>query len=222
MPLLPLSQSQKKSLLAAATLYRSQMNQQTLDYLAERGLSPEVVEEHRLGHVSTPMAGHEWLQGRLAIPYLGPRGNVYNLRFRCLEHNDCKAEGCNSKYISLPGYPSRVFNVRAIKGGHNTLHVTEGEMDCITLSACGLAAVGLAGVDAMPSHFPRLVAGFERVYLWADGDEAGRGLVKEFTRKVPWAEPVFVPQGEDVNSIFIKGGEGAVLDVLRRVQGATH
>jgi len=215
----PLSASQKKSLLTAASLYHSQMDQTTMDYLAERGLAPEVVAAHRIGLVSTPMDGHEWLRGRLAIPYLGPKGNVYNLRFRCLAHKDCKAEGCDAKYISLPGYPSRIYNVRAIKGGHTTLHVTEGELDAITLSACGLAAVGLPGVDSLPNHFPRLVAGFSAVYLWADGDEAGRSLVREFTRKVPWAEAIYMKQGEVVNSVFVKGGRTAIEECLSRGDG---
>jgi hypothetical protein len=197
------------------------MDQKTLGYLDARGLDREVVDGHRIGLVSTPMDGHEWLQGRLAIPYLGPRGNVYNLRFRCLAHEDCKAEGCDAKYISLPGYPSRVYNVRAIQGGHTVLHVTEGELDAITLSACGLAAVGLAGVDSLPSHFPRLVAGFSQVFLWADGDEAGRGLVREFTKKVPWAEAIYMKQGEDVNSVFVKGGRQAIEDCLLRVRHDT-
>jgi DNA primase len=196
------------------------MNQETLDYLAGRGLDAEVVKASRIGLVSTPMDGHEYLKGRLAIPYLGPKGNVYNLRFRCLAHEDCKAEGCDAKYISLPGYAARVFNVRAIKGGHTELHVTEGELDCITLSACGLASVGLPGVENMPRHFPRLVAGFSRVYLWADGDAAGRGLVRDFTKAVPWGEAVFMKDGDDVNSLYVRGGQEAIEAQLRRVQGA--
>ena len=219
MTLQPLSQSQKKSLLSAARLYHEQMTPETLDYLAGRGLSPEVVAEHRIGRVCTPMDGHEWLKDRLAIPYLGPRGNVYNLRFRCMDHEDCKAEGCGMKYISLPGFPSRVYNVRAIKGQHTELHVTEGELDCITLNSCSLPAVGLPGVENMPGHFPRLVAGFQRVYLWADGDEAGRALVKEFTKRVPWGEAVFMKEGEDVNSIFVKGGREAIETALRKARG---
>lgn len=219
MTLQPLSQSQKKSLLAAASLYHGQMDQPTRDYLEGRGLAREVVDAHRIGLVSTPMDGHEWLKGRLAIPYLGPRGNVYNLRFRCMAHESCKDEGCDAKYISLPGFPSRVYNVRAIVGGHSELHVTEGELDAITLNACGLAAVGLAGVDAMPGHFPKLVAGFQRVYLWADGDTAGRALVKEFTKRVPWGEAVFMREGEDVNSVFVSGGREAIENALRKARG---
>lgn len=213
MTLQPLSRTQKDSLEKAAALYESQMTPEALAYLAGRGLSTTTVAEARIGLVSSPMDGHEWLAGRLAIPYIGPRGNVYNLRFRCLAHDDCKSSGCDAKYISLPGYPSRVYNVRALVGGHSVLHVTEGELDCVTLLECGLPAVGLAGVENMPSYFPRLVAGFPRILLWADGDAAGRELVKTFTRQVPQAEAVPMKAGEDVNSIFVKEGKDAILEI---------
>jgi DNA primase len=155
------------------------------------------------------MEGHEFLRGRLAIPYLGPRGNVYNLRFRCLQHEDCKTEQC-PKYISLPGYPVRVFNVRAVVGSHHTIHVTEGELDCISLSTCGLAAIGLPGVETLSRHFPRLVAGFTRVVLWADSDAAGRELIKAFQRVIPRAEAVMLPDGSDVNSLLVTEGPEAL------------
>lgn len=216
MPLQPLSQSQKKSLLEAAKAYAEQMSPDVLAYLAARGLKEETVSAARLGYVLQASPGHEWLHGRLAIPYLGPKGNVYNLRFRCLTHGDCKAEGCDAKYISLPGYPSRVYNVRAIRGTHSVLHVTEGELDCVTLGSIGLASVGIAGVENLPSHFPRLVAGFSQVYLWADADSAGRSLVKTFTKAVPHAEAVWLPDGQDVNSLFVQGGKEALMSLLVR------
>lgn len=210
MTLEPLSKSQKGSLLAAATLYHQQGKAVAQDYLGERGISPEVVAAHRIGHVFSPMEGHEYLRGRLAIPYLGPRGNVYNLRFRCLAHEDCKAEGCSAKYMSLPGFPSRVFNVRAIVGSHATIHVTEGELDCISLVQCGLPAIGIPGVENLPRHFPRLIAGFTRVMLWADSDEAGRDLIKRFQKVIPRAEAVMLPEGADVNSLLVEEGEDAL------------
>ena len=206
MTLEPLSKSQKASLQAAASLYYAQGREPAQAYLAGRGISAAVAAEHRIGLVSSPMDGHDYLRDRLAIPYLGPRGNVYNLRFRCLRHDDCKAEGCNAKYMSLPGYPSRVFNVRAIVGSHATIHVTEGELDCISLCAAGLAAIGIPGVENLPRHFPRLVAGFSRVVLWADSDEAGRDLIKRFQRAVPRAEAVLLPDGQDVNSLLVTEG----------------
>ena len=183
-------------------------------YLAGRGLSAETVKEAGFGLVSVPLNGNEYLQGRLVIPYIGPRGNIYNLRFRCMDHQDCKAEGCNSKYMSLPGYPSRVYNVRALVSADDSLHVTEGELDAVTLGACGLSAVGVPGVENMPAHFPRMLAGFSSVTLWADGDDAGRKFAGTFSKAVPNARVLSMTAGQDVNSVFVAHGKAGILDLL--------
>lgn len=166
------------------------------------------------GLVSSPLNGHEYLQGRLVIPYVGPQHNLYNLRFRCLDHADCKLEGCDSKYTSLPGYPSRVFNVRALVDAGDSIHVTEGELDAVTLEACGLHAIGIPGVDNMPTYIGRMLAGFPEVVLWADGDKAGRGLASKFGKHVPSARVLILRAGEDVNSTFVSKGREGLLKLL--------
>ena len=210
----PLSDSQRKSLATAATTYREQMNDECRDYLAGRGLNAETVNKFGFGLVSTAISGHEYLQGRLVIPYIGPRRNVYNLRFRCLRHEDCKAEGCDSKYMSLPGYPSRVFNVRSLVSAGDSINVTEGELDSVTLEVCGLYSVGIPGVDNMPAHLSRMLAGFSSITFWADGDEAGRKLASRFMKHVPSARTLILCAGEDVNSVFIKEGRSGIMNLL--------
>ena len=210
----PLSSTQKASLEQAAATYQKQLSPQLMDYLGDRGLDEATVTEARFGQVSEPSNGHEYLLGRLVIPYIGPRGNVYNLRFRCMDHADCRSEGCNAKYMSLPGYPSRVFNVRALVAADDTIHVTEGELDAVTLGACGLSAVGIPGVENMPAHFPRMLAGFSSVTLWADGDEAGRKFAGTFSKAVPNARVLSMTADMDVNSVFVRDGKAGILALL--------
>ena len=210
----PLSPSQKESLAQAATMYEKQLTPTMMAYLAARGLSAETVKENRLGQVLDAANGHEYLQGRLVIPYIGPRGNIYNLRFRCMDHDNCKAEGCSSKYMSLPGYASRVFNVRALVTADDAIHVTEGELDAVTLGACGLSAVGVPGVENLPAHFPRMVAGFDSVTLWADGDEAGRKFAGAFSKVVPSSTLLIMGSGDDVNSVYVREGKAGIMRLL--------
>lgn len=210
----PLSSTQKASLEQAAATYQKQLSPQLMAYLGGRGLDEATVKEARFGQVSEALNGHEYLLGRLVIPYIGPRGNVYNLRFRCLEHADCKAEGCSSKYMSLPGYPSRVFNVRSLVQADDSIHVTEGELDAVTLGACGLSAVGIPGVENMPAHFPRMLAGFSTVTLWADGDEAGRKFAGTFSKAVPNARVLSMTADMDVNSVYVRDGKAGILALL--------
>lgn len=194
-------------------MYRDQLTPEVTGYLHGRGFTDETIRAYGFGQVTDPSPGHEYLAGRLVIPYIGPRGNVYNLRFRCLAHGDCKAEGCDSKYMSLPGYPSRVFNVRSLVNAGDSLDVTEGELDAVTLEVCGLYAVGVPGVENLPSYFGRLVAGFSNVRCWADGDKAGRDLTNRFLRAVPSARAVMMGD-MDVNELFVAKGKDAILDRL--------
>lgn len=210
----PLSSTQKVSLEQAAATYQKQLSPQLMAYLAGRGLDAEMVASSRFGQVSTALSGQEYLQGRLVIPYIGPKGNIYNLRFRCMEHEDCKAEGCSSKYMSLPGYPSRVFSVRSLVSADDSIHVTEGEIDAVSLHACGLAAVGIPGVENMPAHFPRMIAGFSSVTVWCDGDEAGRRFAGTFTKAVPNARVISMTADQDVNSVFVRDGKAGILAML--------
>ena len=210
----PLSPSQKSSLSQAAATYEAQMTPELMAYLEGRGLSPETVKENRLGQVSAGLNGHEYLQGRLVIPYIGPKGNIYNLRFRCMDHQDCKAEGCSSKYMSLTGFASRVFNVRALVTADDAIHVTEGELDAVTLGACGLSAVGVPGVENLPAHFSRMVAGFDSVTLWADGDEAGRKFAGSFMKVVPGCTLLIMGAGLDVNDVFVEQGKEGIMRLL--------
>jgi len=116
--------------------------------------------------------------------------------------------------MSLPGYPSRVFDVRSLVSADDSIHVTEGELDAVTLHACGLAAVGIPGVENMPAHFPRMLAGFSSVTLWADSDDAGRKFAGVFTKAVPNARVMALPGGEDTNSFFVAHGKAGILALL--------
>lgn len=206
----PLSPELKKSLAHAARVYQAQMDSRGLEYLARRGLDEAAAVAHRIGLVSSPLDGHDRMAGRLVIPHLGPGGNVYDLRFRCIEHEDCKEAGCKSKYLGLPGVQTRTYNTRAIAEAGDELHVTEGEMDAISLGAAGLPAIGVPGVNALPRHFGRMVAGFSRVTMWADGDDAGRGLAEKIARAVTGVRILVMKDGLDVNSVLVNGGVDAI------------
>jgi len=107
-----------------------------------------------------------------------------------------------------------VFNVRSLVQADDSIHVTEGELDAVTLGACGLSAVGIPGVENMPAHFPRMLAGFSSVTLWADGDEAGRKFAGTFSKAVPNARVLSMTANQDVNSVFVADGRAGVLALL--------
>lgn len=214
----PLSSSLKRSLAAATQEYSSQLaaGDAALAYLERRGLgSSPVTETLRFGVVRSPRPEHGRYTGRLAIPYLGPKGNVYGMTFRCIEPHDCKEIGC-PKYLALDG-ERRMYNTAALMAPTEYLMVAEGELDTATLVACGWPAVGIPGANAWRPHYSRMMAGFRKVILWADGDEAGEKLAHTFRRAMPSSGDVMLCEsGEDVNSTFRRIGKEGLTALLKK------
>lgn len=148
--------------------------------------------------VHQPVVGHEMYEGRLSIPYLTPSG-IVDLRFRAINHEE-------PKYLSLPNSATRLYNVKSFFEADNWICVCEGEIDTITLSKLGFPAVGIPGVKNIKSHHYRILADFERVYVFADGDSAGREFAKDLARKLAGVIQIQMPENEDVNSLFVKNG----------------
>lgn len=205
-----LSSEQRQFLEQAAVTYQQDLaaDQAALSYLAKRGFSPEVAYAYRLGVVRRPLVGHEGYASRISIPYLTPQG-VVNMNFRCARDHDCKSIEGHRKYLKPEGSSSNLFNVLDLKKDSPFIAVAEGELDTITLSICGIPAVGVAGVKAWEKHFSRCLADFDTIYSFADGDKAGGSFASFLGREVK-ARPIRLPQGSDVNQIFQEGGPDAV------------
>lgn len=206
-----LSTAQRQSFGQAVTQYQSDLAADTRGqaYLTGRGIGPEAAARFRLGVVTSPRVGDEQYRGRLAIPYLTPAGPV-NLRFRCIEQHECDG---HAKYLSTPGAATNLYNVMDLKKDSPFICVTEGEIDAMTLSMCGLPAVGVPGVESWQKHWPRCLEDFDVIYSFADGDKAGRKF-SGFLAKETKARPVSMPQGMDVNKLYTEGGADALRGLI--------
>lgn len=191
------SHEQRKSLEKASNHYEKSIHLAE-NYLNSRGLSLADAKRHQLGVVASPVVGHEMYEGRLSIPYLTPSGMV-DLRFRAINHEE-------PKYLSLPNSTTRLYNVKAFFEATNWICVCEGEIDTITLAKLGYPTVGIPGVKNIKPHHYRILADFERVYVFADGDSAGREFAKDLARKLAGVIQIQIPENEDVNSLFVKNG----------------
>lgn len=222
-----LSDLQKISLESRAAAYESQLNERAspislagCEYLASRLLLHDVWESDpfRFGVVAEPLPGDEQYQGRLCIPYLTLAG-VRGLKFRCIEDHDCKESG-HAKYIQPFGQEQRIYNALAYFGAHDAVGIAEGELDAVTATIhLGIPTVGIPGAtqwDKSGWHWQLVLRDFAQVVIFADGDKAG----KEFAQKVandagPSSRIAWCPDGEDVNSMVVKGRA----DELKRKAG---
>lgn len=198
------SASQKELLGKAAAKYAESI-QVAGDYLQSRGITKEAALAVSLGVVTEPEPGHEQYLGRLSIPYITKTG-VVDLRFRSLN------PAVEPKYMGMTGAETKMYNVTDIEKAGDFIAVCEGEIDTITLSKlAGIPAVGVPGSNAWKRHYTRLLADFERVFIFADGDTSGRDFANSLARELP-VTVLQLPDGEDVNSMFVSEGKEYFLD----------
>jgi hypothetical protein len=211
--LLPLSDSQREALEEATASYAGAVTAGAAKYLVARGIDRATAATHRLGVVGDPFPGHERFRGWLAIPYLDKDGKPLSMRFRCFQDHNHRDFG-HGKYMSMTDEPSRVFNVRGIHLADDTLHVAEGEFDtmvlCKVFDGC---ASGFPGARSWSGHHRRMLAGFSKVYVWGDPDEAGAEFVQKVTRQVRTAKGVRL-RGGDVTDTYLAGGAAALLALI--------
>ncbi len=205
--------SQRESLTKAAKFYHSALHGAE-DYLAERGITMGQATRAGLGVVLEPLTGHEQYVNRLSIPYPTISG-VVDLRFRSMDLSE-------PKYMGLTGATTHLYNVGSFFRASSYISICEGEIDTITLDmACGIPAVGVPGVNNWKKHYTRLLQDFEKVFLFADGDSAGTDFSKHLSKELGNLVVVQMPDGEDVNSMYLKNGVeyfqhkiGSVIDAV--------
>lgn len=213
-PLRPLTDSQREVLEQATTIYEAQLTAQAAGYLLGRGIGREEAVTARLGVVADPFPGHGRFHGMLAIPYLDHHRSPLTIRFRCLEEHDHRAFG-HGKYNSIKDDPARIYGVDTIHRAGEEIHLAEGEFDRLILRKIGLHAVGAPGANSWKPRHRRMLAGFSRIWVWGDPDDAGAEFVQRVCRSLKHAKGVYLRQG-DVTDTYLAGGARALLDVLGR------
>lgn len=202
----PLNAALKKSLAESAAEHEQNIDL-AKDYLLARGIDHASAVRFRLGVVSESATHNPDMAGRLCIPSIGMDDGVYNVRFRTM--NDEKP-----KYKGLSGFETRLFNNRAFTSAVDTIHITEGELDAVVLEKLGYPAVGVCGANAWKRHHPRMFAGFTRVYVWGDGDDAGQQFAGKVTGSLLSAVRVTMSPGQDVTDLYLTEGEAGIRKAL--------
>jgi len=193
-----LTYSQKKHLQEAVEKYNQNLSLAE-DYLLQRGLTLKDGNRYLLGVVTDPLPGHELYKDRLVIPYI-TRTGIVDIRFRSMD-------GTEPKYLGLPGASTHLFNVSALFRADDWIAVCEGEIDTITLdSKVGFPTIGVPGANNWKKHYYKLLADFEKIVIFADGDQAGQDFARQLAKELGTVTIISMPEGEDVNSIYVQKG----------------
>lgn len=212
-----LSESQRQYLREAVSHFTSQLpGSPAEDHLRERGLLQDeladAVKRFRLGYVGDPLPGFEKYQGMLAIPYLRwhPRHKwgCVSIRFRRLGED-------GPKYRTMPGDRPRLYNTPILNLPVKEVGITEGEMDAIVATVCGIPTVGIPGAQSWRSQFGDLFQGYQTVYVFTDGDEPGEQFGEAVASSLSNAKIIPAPPGEDLNSILVSEGPQAITERLK-------
>lgn len=193
------------------------------EYLeTRRGLDLQEIDNYHLGYVEDALPGHEMYAGMLAIPYLrftdDKNGLVVSIRFRCIDaacgawgdgKEDHKSHG---KYNTESGDKGRLFNTVSLLQPVDQIAITEGELDAVTATACGIEAVGVPGATQWQPHFREPFLGYEIVWVLADGDDAGKKFGQKVAESLPNARVIRMPDGKDVNAFYREQGANALLE----------
>jgi len=182
--------------------------------MLDRGIGRDEATTYRLGVVGDqPFPGHERFRGMLAIPYLDRTGSPLTIRFRCLEDHDHRAL-FHGKYNTVKDDPPRMYGIDSVHRAGDTIDVTEGELDRIILRKIGLHAVALPGAALWQGRHRRMLAGFNRVRVWGDPDDAGAEFTARICRALRSAKGVRLRDG-DVTETYLKRGGQALLDLTK-------
>jgi len=208
------SNVQSKLLLEAAQRYAQAISPEVLDVLAARGISELVAAKFQLGTVYEPHNGHEMHEGWLSIPYITASGSCVGFKFRRIDDG-------KPKYGSPTGQKAHLYNVCDITIDSPHIVVCEGELDAvITSGVLGIPAVGVPGVAAWKSHFPKLFNGYETIYVVGDNDikedgsNPGAEFAKRVANEVMNSVIVTLPPGMDINDYYLAHGADATRALL--------
>ena len=178
-------------------------------YLEQRSIGQWAIDKFQLGFDGE----------RLVIPYLTPTG-PWQLKRRCIAAHDCK-DTSHPKYIYDDGAAPHLFNAQTLRTAE-TVALVEGEMDAVSVEACGVAAVGYPGAQTWKSnrHWVWAFDSCKDVIVVADGDEVGISAAKTVAESLRLNLPhvdvrmVAMPAGADANSYITSEGDFAFMEKI--------
>ena len=187
---------------------KTELPENVYQWFEDRGISKVVVDAEKIGY------NNRWIQ----FPFYKD-GEVVNIKSRTADKKFMQsknAEKCFYRFDHMKGM--------------ETIIITEGEMDTLSLVQAGLTNVisvpdGATAPNSNPSDkkFSYLLSAEEHlmkakiVILCTDNDGAGKHLRDELSRRIGREKcyrVVYPPDCKDMNEVLVKHGEESILDIV--------
>ena len=196
-----------------------------LDAMVKKGYTKEELLEAGLAVKSQKGGIYDRFRNRLMFPIRNIRGQVIAFSARTMIGEEPKYINTGDTPIFTKG--SEVFGLyearKSIQDKKRVI-VVEGQMDVIQLSQAGFGeACAPLGTAIRAEHIERLLKMTDHVIFSFDGDAAGRKAAKramdlslpllDDAQKVSF---VFLPEGEDPDSLVKKSGAPAFEEMLKK------
>jgi hypothetical protein len=135
-----------------------------------------------------------------------------------------------------PGSGVHLFGVETLPGTASRPYcgvlLTEGESDALAAReafdlhedrvAVFYVAVSCPGANAWQPEWRELFEDIDVIYVVGDGDAAGSRFTESVRRSLPWARPVFCPEGRDLRSLLQEGEFDLLISLLDRADQAVR
>jgi DNA primase len=150
-------------------------------YIAHRGITEEVAKKFGVGL----FPGRGSMSGRVVIPISNERGDLIAYAGRSID-------GSDPKYKLPTGFAKSkvLFNLNRVLSEKNSpvenklVIVVEGFIDCIKVHQAGLSNVVALMGSSMSEEQQKLLSQFQKVIIFLDGDDAGRGGAQEIAMRL--------------------------------------
>lgn len=178
-----------------------------------------------------PQKFYDRFRGRIMFPIHDTRGRVIGFGGRVIGNDE-------PKYLNSPETPAfhkgrelyGLYEARQANRNIERLLIVEGYMDVVMLAQHGVSnAVATLGTATTPEHIEKLFKVCSELVFCFDGDRAGRAAAwRALEHALPslrdgrQAKFLFLPQGEDPDSMVQQEGSEAFLQRIGRAQAATE
>lgn len=186
--------------------HRLQQNPDNLFYLThDRKLSSKILKELGVGY----------LDGFFIFPIVGEHREVQGIVARA---GSVTQELFNVRYLVPPHQPALLyFSNRELVNRSNTIYVTFGILDAITLSMLDLPAIsGTLGHNIPVELFKDIR---KQLVFLPDGDRADDKTVSKIVSQLGWRGKIlkldYPNDCKDVNEVFCRYGENELRSLIR-------